>query len=78
MISSGPIMVGGAFVTGVQDDAETGCLRMYVGHRGQGIYALIEDEAAKEELRRAWADTSIHLMVDCPPNHVLWSEKERP
>ena len=69
----------GVLVTGVEDDAETGCLRMYVGSRGDGIYALIEDEAAKDELRREWARSFAgHLVVDRPPDDVLWTTKERP
>lgn len=64
-------------VSGVEEDAETGCLRMYVGHRCRGIYALIEDEEAKDELRRAWAQGG-HVVVDKPPLDVLWTERERP
>jgi hypothetical protein len=69
----------GVLVVGVEDDAETGCLRMYVGSRGDGIYALIEDEEAKDELRREWARAFTgHLVVERPPNDVLWTESERP
>jgi hypothetical protein len=64
-------------VVGVENDAETGCLRMYVGHRSRGIYALIEDEEAKDELRRAWAQGG-HVVVDKPSLDVLWTERERP
>ena len=66
-----------ALVTGVEDDPETGCLRMYLGHRSRGIYALIEDEDAKDELRRAWAGSQ-HVVVPKPPLEVLWTERERP
>jgi hypothetical protein len=67
------------FVVGVEPDAETGCLRMYVGHRYKGIYALVEDEAAKEELLRSWAQSySGHLMTTCPPNENLYTTAERP
>lgn len=65
-------------VVGVEDDAETGCLRMYVGARHQGIYALVEDEDAKDELRRAWAHIGQHVMVAKPPPSALWTTKERP
>lgn len=69
----------GVLVVGVEDDAETGCLRMYVGSRGDGIYALVEDAEAKEELRRAWARSFTgHLVVERPPDNVLWTERERP
>jgi len=66
-------------IVGVEDDPETGCLRMYVDHRGRGLYALIEEDEAKEQLRRAWANSSRgHLTVEKPPAHALWTEDERP
>ncbi len=68
----------GTLVVGVQDDPETGCLRMYVGSRSRGIYALIEDETAKAELRREWACVSRHLVTETPPASALYSETERP
>lgn len=69
----------GVLVTGVEDDAETGCLRMYVGSRHLGVYALIEDEEAKDELRREWRRTFTgHLVVERPPDNALWTERERP
>lgn len=79
MIETGIIWSGGTFVVGVEPDEATGCLRMYVGHRYKGIYALIEDADAKAELRRAWAQTYHgHLMVPVPPNSALHTERERP
>jgi hypothetical protein len=67
-----------ALVVGVEDDDETGCLRMYVGARHQGIYALIEDEDAKDELRRAWANVRQHVLVARPPESCLYTVEERP
>jgi hypothetical protein len=64
-------------VVGVEDDAATGCLRMYVGHRARGVYALVEDEDAKDELRRAWGGGR-HVVTSVPPREVLYTESERP
>lgn len=68
----------GTLVVGVQEDPATGCVRMYVGHRADGIYALVEDEEAKTELRQAWANNGQHLVVERPPDNVLYTEAERP
>jgi hypothetical protein len=77
-VSIGGLFTGQTvFVVGVEDDAETGGLRMYVGHRSNGIYAIVEDEDAKDELRRAWASLR-HVIVGRPPANVLYAEAERP
>lgn len=68
-----------ALVVGVEDDAETGCLRMYLDSRSRGLYALIEDADAKEALRRGWAASYHgHLTVEWPPASALYTEDERP
>lgn len=73
------LLIGtGTIVVGVQDDPETGCVRMYVGHRGDGVYALVENEEAQAELRRAWGNHRQHLVVDRPPPEALYTEAERP
>jgi hypothetical protein len=73
------VIFGKTLVVGVEDDAETGCLRMYIGARYQGLYALIENEQAKEKLRREWAGSYCgNLLIDPPPDNSLYSEKERP
>lgn len=72
------MIFGKTLVVGVQDDPETGCLRMYVDHRSRGLYALIENEDAKAELRREWAVTTRHLLVTPPPPSCLYLESERP
>jgi hypothetical protein len=73
----GLLMGTSVLVVGVEDDAATGCLRMYVGARYRGIYALVEDEDAKDALQRAW-HSSRHLVVDKPPVEALYTERERP
>lgn len=66
-------------VVGVEDDEETGGLRMYVGARWKGIYAIVEDEDAKKDLRNAWAGSYCgHLTVPIPPRDVLFTDEERP
>jgi len=68
-----------ALIVGVEDDPETGCLRMYLGSRNRGLYALIEEEEAKEQLRLAWGASSRgHLVVEWPPADALWTKEERP
>jgi hypothetical protein len=67
-----------ALVTGVEDDQDGGC-RMYVGARSNGVYAIIEDEEAKEKLRREWGASLMgHLVVDLPPRDCLFTTGERP
>lgn len=69
----------GVLVVGVEDDPATGCVRMYVGSRGDGVYALIEDEEAQAELRTGWASSFRgHLVVERPPPGCLYTEEERP
>lgn len=68
----------GVLVVGVEDDASTGCVRMYLNHRSSGIYALVEDEAAQKQLRDAWAGSRHLLLTTPPPESVLFSESERP
>ncbi len=69
-------------VVGVEDDTEdgalTGDLRMYLSHRSRGLYAILQGEEEKEDLRRAWADATCHLTVEWPPDECLYSEKDRP
>lgn len=67
-----------ALVTGVENDQDGG-LRMYVGARYKGIYAIIEDEDAKEKLRREWGASLMgHLVVEIPPRDCLFTTEERP
>lgn len=69
----------GTFVVGVEEDTATGCVRMYVGSRSSGVYALVEDEEAKYKLRASWAASFCeHLIVERPPDNVLYTEAERP
>jgi hypothetical protein len=51
-------------VVGVEDDPD-GSLRMYVGHRFKGIYAIVDDPAEKEKLRSAWGSGG-HLFTAIP------------
>lgn len=67
-----------ALVVGLEDDEETGGLRVYLGHRARGLYAIVEDENAKDELRRAWAQGGHVTLSPKPPTAVIWTERERP
>ena len=60
-------------VVGVEaDEEEPEVLRMYVGHRAKGIYALIADDQAKRDLERAWSDVMSRLLVPRPPADRLY------
>lgn len=62
-------------VVGVEDDPETGMLRMYVGARWRGVYALIEDPEDQETLRREWADPTRILVVPKPEPDQLFKDE---
>jgi hypothetical protein len=61
-------------LVGLEDDAD-GSLRVYVDARYLGIHTHVDDEAAKEEVRRGYASAhhvTAHIprdsLCDCPPS----------
>jgi len=64
------------YCIGVEDDP-SGALRMYVGARYKGWFALITDETDKESLRRAWASRG-HVVVPKPEPDQLFHDELRP
>jgi hypothetical protein len=55
---------GTTLVVGVEDDPD-GSLRMYVGRRSKGIYAIVDDPAEQDRLRSAWGSGG-HLLTAIP------------
>lgn len=68
----GLLFGGSTLCTGIEDDP-SGALRMYVGPRYKGIYALIVDSADQEALRHAWAG-SAHVVVPTPSPDQLFMD----
>lgn len=48
------------------EDQDDGGLRLYLGHRADGLYVVLDDEAAKVQARRAWA-VGGHVTIPVPP-----------
>jgi hypothetical protein len=71
--------VGGLFagthtlLVGVEDDPDGG-IRVYLGHRGRGLYAVITDADAIEEVRNAWAGGG-HVTIPIPPRECITAEE---
>lgn len=53
----------GRLVVGVEDDRETGGVRVYVDARYLNRYSLIVDTEACERIRRAWLGHHQHLVA---------------
>lgn len=51
-------------VTGVEDDRETGGVRVYIDGRYLNRYSLIVDPEMCARARRAWASTHQHVIAD--------------
>ncbi len=68
-----------ALVVGVEDDAETGGLRMYLGARYKGVYAIVTDEEDKATLRYEWdCSRGGHLSTAIPEGECLYTTADRP
>lgn len=58
----GPFHPDARLITGVEDDRETGGVRVYIGARYHNAYSLLVDQEMCERARRAWAGSiSSHL-----------------
>jgi len=69
------ILLGTAIlIVGVEDNPSGG-IRVYLGHRGDGIFVIVDDEASIAAARRAWAGSS-HSFVSKKdiPEDALWTE----
>jgi hypothetical protein len=69
-------MIGQTFVVGLEDEPG-GMLRVYVGHRYKGIYALVDAAHAEAQraLRNAWGRGG-HVLIPCPPPECLYRDDE--
>lgn len=61
------------FLVGLEDQADGG-LRLYLKHRSLGLYSVIYDEAAKDDVRRAW-DGGGHVTVPVPPVGCVYRDE---
>lgn len=63
-------------VVGLEDEPG-GMLRVYVGHRSEAIYTLIDASHAEAQraLRNAWARGG-HVVIPCPPAGCLYHDDD--
>jgi hypothetical protein len=69
-LSAGLVAGTHTLLVGVEDQDDGG-LRMYLGHRASGVYAVVYDDDAKATVRRAWASRS-HVTVPIPPSGCVY------
>jgi len=58
------------------EDQDDGGLRLYVGYRSDGIYALVYDTDLKAEVRRMWS-TGQPCVIPTPSRDELFYEEGR-
>ena len=58
-----------AEVTGLEDEPD-GALRIYVGPRYKGVYAIVEDQELQRALWAAWSCGG-HVVIPRPPPECL-------
>lgn len=63
--------------TGIEDDP-SGALRVYVGPRYKGVYALLTNERDIAVMRRAWGSMSAHIVIPTPSADSLFHDELRP
>jgi hypothetical protein len=61
-----------SLVVGIQDEPGGG-LRVYLGHRSDGVYCIIEDRAAIERLRCVWSG-NCQVVIATPPADCIYRE----
>ena len=73
----GPFHPDARLITGVEEDRETGGVRVYVGARWRNVYSLIVDPENCERARRLWAATYTgHLIASFQDLYPLHYEGE--
>ena len=75
-VNIGDILLGQAvLIVGVEDNPDGG-LRVYLGHRGDGIFVIVKDEASIATVRRAWSGGQ-HCFASKKdiPDDALWTEE---
>ncbi len=77
-ISVWDMLFGGptTFMVGLEE-MEDGALKVYVDCRSRGLYVIVKDEEVKKELRSAWGDTSVHVLIPLPrPDQIFCDDDE--
>lgn len=62
-------------LVGIEDDPDGG-LRCYLGARYRGLYVIVDDPDTMERIRRAWADSSSHVLFPTPPPECVFSDAQ--
>lgn len=60
------------FVVGIEDDPDGG-LRVFLGHRSRGLYCVIDDAAAIEQIRAMW-ESKMPFTIPIPPPNFIFEE----
>ena len=66
-----------AEVTGIAEN-DDGSLKVYVGPRYHGRYVVIDDPTAADEVRRAWADPTQHVLIPAPDADQIFADEASP
>lgn len=73
-MSFGGLMAGTqTYLVGIEEQDDGG-LRLYLGHRADGLYAVIYDEDVKANVRAAWAGKHAIVTVPTPPSECIYQE----
>ena len=75
-VNIGDILTGEAIlIVGVEDNPNGG-IRVYLGHRGDGIFVVVDDEESIATVRHAWSGTQ-HVFTNREniPDDALWTEE---
>ena len=54
---------------------DNGDLKVYVGPRWEGVYALLPPGPDADNVERAWADVTQHVLIPTPPADSLFREE---
>ena len=75
-VNIGDILTGQAIlIVGVEDNPNGG-IRVYLGHRGDGIFVIVDDEESIATVRRSWSGGQHCLTnTDGIPDDALWTEE---
>lgn len=62
-------------LVGVEDDPEGG-LRLYLGHRAKGAYAVIDDPEEIARIRQSWGGARGYITVPIPPAECIYVDED--
>lgn len=66
-----------AIVSGIEE-LDDGGLFVYLGQRGRRVGFILDDPEAQEQMRRAWADTTVHVLTPVPAADLIMSRDHVP